>query len=140
MALFSTLIKAPFIYTRFVHFRAAVNTTVWCRHGHGQPEESDEDFDTRWLAYFNQPELDAWDLKKGVNDLYGHDLVPEPKIIVAMLQAAWRLNDIALAIRILEAIKSKAAGDKEIYNYILTEIKPTLDELGIRTPEELGLA
>ena len=102
--------------------------------------ESDEDFDARWLAYFQQPELDAWDLKKGVNELYGHDLVPEPKIVVAMLQAARRLNDIALAIRILEAIKSKAAGDKEIYSYVLSEIKPTLDELGIQTPEELGLA
>ena len=102
--------------------------------------ESDEDFDARWLAYFQQPELDAWDLKKGVNELYGHDLVPEPKIVVAMLQAARRLNNIALAIRILEAIKSKAAGDKEIYSYVLSEIKPTLDELGIQTPEELGLA
>ena len=117
-----------------------MNGAVWRRYGHGKPVESDEDFDARWLAYFQQPELDAWDLKKGVNELYGHDLVPEPKIVVAMLQAARRLNDIALAIRILEAIKSKAAGDKEIYSYILSEIKPTLDELGIRTPEELGLA
>lgn len=118
----------------------AVNSTVWRRHGHGAPEESDEDFDARWLAYFNRPDIDAWDLKKGVNELYGHDLVPEPKIVVAMLQAARRVNDVALAIRILEAVKSKAAGDKEIYSYILSEIKPTLDELGIRTPEELGLA
>lgn len=104
------------------------------------PEESDEDFDARWLAYFNQPDIDAWDLKKGINELYGHDLVPEPKIVVAMLQAARRVNDVALAIRILEAIKSKAAGNKEIYSYILDEIKPTLDELGLRTPEDLGLA
>lgn len=27
---------------------------------------------------------------------------------------------------------------KEIYPYILQEIRPTLDELGINTPEELG--
>ena len=117
-----------------------MNGAVWRRYGHGQPEESDEDFDARWLAYFNQPDLDAWDLKKGVNELYGHDLVPEPKIIVAMLQAARRINDLSLAIRILEAVKSKAAGDKEIYSYVLSEIRPTLEELGIRTPEELGLA
>ena len=89
---------------------------VWRRYGHGQPEESDEDFDARWLAYFNQPDLDAWDLKKGLNELYGHDLVPEPKIVVAMLQAARRVNDIALAIRILEAVKSKAVGDKELHS------------------------
>lgn len=124
-----------------VHIRlVAVNNTLWCRYGHGKPEESDEAFDARWLSYFNRPDLDEWDLKKGVNDLYGHDLVPEPKIVVAMLQAARRLNNIALAVRILEAVKSKAAGDKEVYGYILTEIKSTLEELGIRTPEELGLA
>ena len=117
-----------------------MNGSVWRRYGHGQPEESAEDFDARWLAYFNQPDLDSWELKKGLNELYGHDLVPEPKIVAAMLQAARRLNDIALAIRILEAVKSKAAGDKEIYSYVLGEIKPTLDELGIRTPEDLGLA
>lgn len=118
----------------------ALNTTLWRNYGSSKVEESDEEFDARWLAYFNRPDLDTWDLKKGLNELYGHDLVPEPKIIIAMLQAARRLNDIALAIRILEAIKSKAAGNREIYNYVVTEIKPTLDELGIRTPEELGLA
>lgn len=117
-----------------------MNDNVWRRYGHGKPEESDEQFDARWLEFFNQPNLDLFDLKRGLNELYGYDLVPEPKIIVAMLQAARRLNDIALAIRILEAIKYKAAGDKEIYSYVLDEIKPTLDELGIRTPEELGLA
>jgi len=118
----------------------ALNTTVWRNYGSSKVEESDEAFDARWLAYFNQPDIDTWDLKRGLNELYGQDLVPEPKIIIAMLQAARRLNDIALAIRILEAIKSKAAGNREIYNYVMAEIKPTLDELGIRTPEELGLA
>ncbi|RXG60476.1 cytochrome c oxidase subunit 5A, mitochondrial, partial [Armadillidium vulgare] len=51
-----------------------------------------------------------------MNDLCGMDLVPEPKIVIAALKACRRLNDIALAI----------------------EIRPTLDELGINTPEELG--
>ena len=117
-----------------------INTSVLFRYGSSKPEESDKEFDSRWLAYFNRPDLDTWDLKRGLNEIYGHDLVPEPEIIIAMLQAARRLNDVALAIRILEAIKSKAAGNKEIYNYVIAEIKPTLDELGIRTPEELGLA
>ena len=27
---------------------------------------------------------------------------------------------------------------KEIYPYVIQEIKPTLDELGISTPEEMG--
>lgn len=102
-------------------------------------EENTDQFDARWEAYFNDPNLDAWSLKRGLNELYGHDLVPEPKIVVAMLKAARRVNDVAMAIRILEAVKDKAAGDATIYSYIIESVKPTLEELGISTPEELGL-
>lgn len=87
-----------------------------------------------------RPDIDAWELRHGLNELYGHDLVPEPKIIVAMLHACRRLNDFPLTVRILETINDKGAGSEEIYNYILNEIKPTMEELGVSTPEELGLA
>ena len=103
-------------------------------------QETDEEFDARWLSYFDREDIDAWELKKGLNELYGHDVVPEPKIVVAMLKAARRLNDVAMAIRVLEAVKEKAAGNQTIYTYIMNGVKPTLDELGISTPEELGLA
>ena len=92
------------------------------------------------LDLFIRPDIDHWELSKGLNELYGHDLVPEPKIITAMLQACRRLNDYSMTIRILEAVKDKSAGSNEIYNYILGEIKPTMEELGLSTPEELGLA
>ena len=102
--------------------------------------ESDEAFDARWEAFFNREDIDGWDLKKGLNELYGHDLVPEPKIVVAMLKAARRLNDVAMAIRILEAVKEKTAGNREMYSYVIDAVRPTLDELGLGTPEELDLA
>lgn len=92
------------------------------------------------MNYFNREDIDSWELRTGLNDLYGHDLVPEPKIVVAMLQAARRTDDIAMTVRVLEAVKEKSGRKKEIYAYILQEIKPTLEELGISTPEELGLA
>lgn len=41
----------------------------------------------------------------GMNTLIGYDLVPEPKIIEAALRACRRLNDLASAVRILEAVK-----------------------------------
>ena len=41
----------------------------------------------------------------GMNTLIGYDLVPEPKIIDAALRACRRLDDLASAIRILEAVK-----------------------------------
>ena len=92
------------------------------------------------LVCFIRPDIDAWELRNGLNELYGHDLVPEPKIVIAMLQACRRLNDYPMTVRILEAVNDKGAGSSEIYNYILSEIKPTMEELGLSTPEELGLA
>lgn len=41
----------------------------------------------------------------GMNTLIGYDLVPEPKIIDSALRACRRLNDLASAIRILEAVR-----------------------------------
>ncbi|KAF2363035.1 Cytochrome c oxidase subunit Va/VI [Trinorchestia longiramus] len=67
------------------------------------------------------------------------DLIPEPKIIIAALHACRRLNDYSVTTRFLEAIKAKCAHHESvIYPYILQEIKPTLTELGISTPEEMG--
>lgn len=42
---------------------------------------------------------------KGMNTLIGYDLVPEAKILDSALRACRRLNDLASAIRILEAVK-----------------------------------
>lgn len=93
----------------------------------------------RYENFFNRSDIDGWEVRKGMNDLCGMDLIPEPKIIVAALKACRRVNDYALAIRYLEAVKEKC-GPKvgEIYPYIIQEIRPTLSELGIETPEELG--
>lgn len=132
-----------------------------------------------------------------MNTLIGYDLVPEPKILDSALRACRRLNDLASAIRILEAVKvsftpafgsvkssvlwlnfsfcaakpklnqrdkqkanipacihwnlpvqvainshslqDKAGPHKDIYPYVIQELKPTLTELGISTPEELGI-
>uniref|UniRef100_A0A3Q4GIX9 Cytochrome c oxidase subunit 5A, mitochondrial n=1 Tax=Neolamprologus brichardi TaxID=32507 RepID=A0A3Q4GIX9_NEOBR len=107
-------------------------------YSHGK-QETDEEFDARWVTYFNKPDIDAWELRKGMNTLIGYDLVPEPKILEAALKACRRLNDLASAIRILEAVKDKAGPHKDIYPYVIQELRPTLNELGISTPEELGI-
>ncbi|TNN64022.1 Cytochrome c oxidase subunit 5A, mitochondrial [Liparis tanakae] len=105
-------------------------------YSHGKVE-SDEEFDARWITYFSKPDIDAWELRKGMNTLIGYDLVPEAKILDSALRACRRLDDLASAIRILEA--DKAGPYKEIYPYLIQELKPTLSELGISTPEELGI-
>jgi len=35
--------------------------------------------------------------------------------------------------------QDKAGPHKDIYPYLIQELRPTLDELGISTPEELGI-
>ncbi|TSM52355.1 Poly [ADP-ribose] polymerase 6 [Bagarius yarrelli] len=102
-------------------------------------QETDEEFDARWVTYFNKPDIDAWELRKGMNTLIGYDLVPEPKILEAALRACRRLNDLGSAIRILEQLSDKAGPHKEIYPYVIQELRPLLTELGIPTPEELDI-
>ncbi|KFM67562.1 Cytochrome c oxidase subunit 5A, mitochondrial, partial [Stegodyphus mimosarum] len=113
--------------------------TVQALRYSSKKEETDEEFDARYEAYFNRPDIDEWEIRKAMNDLQGMDLVPEPKIIIAALKACRRLNDYALAVRFLEGVKDKCGSRvKEIYPYLLQEIRPTLDDLGILTPEEMG--
>jgi len=111
---------------------------VSVRGKHGEAE-SDEAFDARYENFFSRPDIDGWEIRKAMNDLQGEDLVPEPKIIIAAMKACRRVNDYALAVRYLEAVKEKCGGRvAEVWPYIVQEIKPTLDELGILTPEQMG--
>ena len=124
---------------RVLQTQATSTSVVATRWSSSKPKESDEAFDARWEAYFNREDIDGWELRKGMNELYGHDLVPEPKIVNAALKACRRVDDFAMSVRILEMIRDKAVGDKEIYNYILQQCRGTIDELGCSTPEEIGI-
>lgn len=94
----------------------------------------------RYENFFNRKDIDGWEIRKGMNDICGMDLVPEPNIVIAALNACRRVNDYALAVRFIEALKDKCGSRvNEIYPYIIQEIRPTLSELGIDTPEELGI-
>ena len=75
--------------------------SVRCSH----TQETDEEFDSRYERFFNRPDIDGWEIRKAVNDLQGYDLVPEPKIVIAAMKACRRVNDYALAVRFLEAVK-----------------------------------
>ena len=43
--------------------------------------------------------------------LCDYDTVPEPSVIIAVLKACRRLNDLALAIRFLEVVREKQGYD-----------------------------
>jgi len=98
----------------------------------------DAEFDSRYEAYFNRADIDGWEIRKGMSELHGMDLVPDPIIVAAALRACRRVNDYALTTRILEVVKLKCAcHEKEIWPYMMQELKPTMDELGILSPAEM---
>ena len=102
-------------------------------------QETDAEFDARYEAFFNRPDIDGWEIRKAMGDLAGMDLVPEPTIVAAALRACRRINDYSLTTRILEVIKMKCAyNEKELWPYMMQELRPTLDELGITSLEEMG--
>uniref|UniRef100_A0ABI7Y3U0 Cytochrome c oxidase subunit 5A, mitochondrial n=1 Tax=Felis catus TaxID=9685 RepID=A0ABI7Y3U0_FELCA len=91
--------------------------------------KTDEEFDACWAIYFNKPNINIWELYKGMNVLVDSDLVPEPQITDAALQACRQRNDLL----------DKAGPHRQIYPYIIQELRPTLNQLGNSTPEDLGL-
>jgi len=101
--------------------------------------QSNENFDSYYINYFNRSDIDGWEIRKGMGDLAAMDLVPDPQIVAAALRACRRINDLSLTTRILEVVRIKC-GDKEaeIWPYMLQELGPTLSELGIPTPAKLG--
>uniref|UniRef100_A0A914YS34 Cytochrome c oxidase subunit 5A, mitochondrial n=1 Tax=Panagrolaimus superbus TaxID=310955 RepID=A0A914YS34_9BILA len=99
-------------------------------------------FDKHFIDYLNRPEIDGWEVRKALGELHDFDVIPDPKVVEAALRACRRVNDYALTLRFLEAIKIKCGSAKnreQIFGYIVQQIKPTLTELGISIPEELGL-
>lgn len=189
--------------------RSATNV-VAARFCHaGIPDIYDPNFDSEYEQYFTRPDIDGWEIRKGMSELLRMDLIPDPKIITAALHACRRVNDYSLTTRYtnnfpidtvlsndmgyskteqisyehdnliltsllvcfddsqmhvcelhrcrrkkrtndilyvvyfanfrwLEGVKNRCGGDEQTYNWIINEIRPTLVELGVSTPEELG--
>lgn len=128
------------VYKQAIIQNAPALVAVAARKYHHVPQgESDEEFDNRYASYFADKDIDDWQCRKLMTDLCHMDLIPDPKIINAAMHACRRLNDYALAVRFLEAIKDKCGSRvKEIWPYVIQEIQPTLDELGILSPEQMG--
>ena len=121
--------------------------------------QTEEEFDRKYVDYFNRADIDGWEIRKGMADLVAMDLVPEPEIVAAALRACRRVNDFSLTTRlgsfccltsnlkycnvissrILEVVKIKC-GDREaeIWPYMLQQLRPTLAELGIPDLAEMN--
>jgi cytochrome c oxidase subunit 5a len=92
--------------------------------------ETDAEFDARYESFFNRKDIDGWEIRKGMGDLAGMDLIPEPAIVAAALRACKRVNDYSLTTRILEVVKMKCGcREKEIWPYMLQVKKYFIKDL-----------
>lgn len=94
---------------------------------HGQ--ETFETFNERYVQFFKDAE-DLFEVQRGLNNCFAHDLVPAPSVIEAALRASRRVNDYATAVRIFEGISEKVE-NKQQYQQYLDELKGVRDELGM---------
>ena len=93
---------------------------------HGQ--ETFETFSQRYVHFF-QSAQDLFELQRGLNNCFAHDLVPAPDVIEAALRAARRVGDYATAVRVFEGVREKVE-NKQQYQAYLDELKNVREELG----------
>ena len=98
------------------------------RHASGHAGESFESFSERYVHFFQNAE-DLFEVQRGLNNCFAHDLVPSTTVVEAAVRAARRVNDYATAIRIFEGVKEKVE-NKQQYELYLQELQPLREELG----------
>ena len=108
--------------------RAAPRLARSSSHSH---QETFESFTERYVTFFQSAE-DLFEVQRGLNNCFAHDLVPAPAVVESALRASRRVNDYATAVRVLEGIKEKVE-NKTQYQAYLDELKPVREELGMRS-------
>lgn len=106
--------------------RASPSFVRFASSAHGQ--ETFEAFTERYVSFF-QSAQDLFEVQRGLNNCFAHDLVPSPAVIEAALRAARRVNDYATAVRVFEGVKEKVE-NKQQYQAYLDELKGVREELG----------
>ena len=98
------------------------------RQAHGHAQETFEQFTERYVSFFQNAE-DLFELQRGLNNCFAHDLVPAPSVVEAAVRAARRVNDYSTAVRVFEGIKEKVENVAQ-YQAYLNELKGLREELG----------
>uniref|UniRef100_A0A915PX69 Cytochrome c oxidase subunit 5A, mitochondrial n=1 Tax=Setaria digitata TaxID=48799 RepID=A0A915PX69_9BILA len=112
--------------------------TTSIRNGKFFADAEDKRLDQHYMDVFNDPNIDGFILRGAMQDLYELDMIPDPDICDAVLRACRRVNDFALAIRFIESLKEKCILKRWTHKWLMDKIKPTMDELGIPTLEEMN--
>ncbi|KAG7092044.1 hypothetical protein E1B28_008425 [Marasmius oreades] len=113
---------------------ASRSALVFTRQNHAH-QETFEQFSERYVTFFQNAE-DLFEVQRGLNNCFAHDLVPSLQVVDAAVRAARRVNDYSTAVRIFEGIREKVENVTQ-YQAYLQESKGLREELGISTREEL---
>ena len=105
----------------------ARTTPLLVRHS-SHAQETFEGFSERYVKFFQDAE-DLFEVQRGLNNCFAHDLVPSTSVIEAALRASRRVNDFSTAVRIFEGIREKVE-NKQQYQAYLEELKGIREELG----------
>ncbi len=109
--------------------KSARKAPIFVRNASGHAQETFESFSERYVSFFQGAE-DLFEVQRGLNNCFAHDLVPSPSVVEAAVRAARRVNDYATAVRVFEGIKEKVE-NKAQYEAYLAELKPLREELGM---------
>ena len=118
-----------------VFSRATRVAPLMARPASGHAQETFEQFSDRYVKFFQNAE-DLFEVQRGLNNCFAHDLVPSPEVITEAVRAARRVNCYATAVRVFEGVKEKVE-NKQQYQAYVDELKPLREELGISLKEEL---
>ena len=130
--MFSNVLRAaarPSIVPRHTGISA-----ILLRSASGHAQESFESFSERYVKFFQEAE-DLFEVQRGLNNCFAHDLVPSTSVVEAALRAARRVNDYATAVRVFEGVREKVE-NKSQYQAYVDELKPLREELGKFFPHE----
>lgn len=114
--------------------RLGVQLVSWRRH---ESIKSVEDYESKWITFFRDEAYDQFELQRGLNHCFSHDIVPTVPILEVALRTARKLNDLAAAMRVFGALREKCKDDKEYAEYV-KYLEPIKQELGISAPEDFG--
>ncbi|KAI4521197.1 cytochrome c oxidase subunit VA-domain-containing protein [Schizophyllum commune] len=114
---------------------ASAAPLIRARLAHGHAQETFEGFTQRYVAFFQNAE-DLFEVQRGLNNCFAHDLVPAPEVIEAALRASRRVDSLSTAVRVFEGLKEKVE-NKQQYQAYVDELKGVREELGIPLKEEL---
>ena len=109
--------------------RSVRTNLIPLRSASGHAQESFESFSERYVKFFQNAE-DLFEVQRGLNNCFAHDLVPSTAVVEAAIRAARRVNDYATAVRVFEGVKEKVE-KKSQYQAYVDELKPLREELGI---------